>query len=428
MEMHPVTFFHPNRLSRKMLRVVLALYLGVTFVVTVFSFAAEYARTRSAILDELHQLEKTFHLPISTSLWQLNDQQLDSLLHGLLDMPIVEQVDVYNPDGNLVSSLQAFDENSAPLSLFSYERPLAWELSGKEIELGRVRIYSSSDIVLDRVLFGFSMIAATSVFKVSVLSVLFLWAFRNFLGRPLQKLTRQVEEIELEKIGNQKVSLDVKDHNEIYILQEKVNTMLSVMEQDRQKLMRAEENRRKWLEQEVEERTKELVKLNEKLAELASIDDLTGIQNRRSFFEQGNVLLGLSLRQNTPLSLLVLDIDYFKRINDTYGHGVGDAALVHFTNLIQGQLRQTDQFGRVGGEEFAILLSDTDVAGARHLGQKICDLVAQTALDIEDVSLNLSVSIGVVERDSEKSIDKLFDRGDALLYQAKNNGRNRIEG
>lgn len=423
-----LAFFHPGRLSRKLLRVVFALYFAVTITVTLFHFAAEYVRTQGVIRDELHQLEKTVHGPMATSLWQLNRIQLNALANGLVNMPVIDRVEVLDPDGKAMIELKNYTSDSTPLSLFSIEEPLTWRLADKQIALGTLRLWSSSDVIFDRVLFGFSVIALNAVIKITVLWYLFLWAFRRFLGKPLQKLMSQVNKIQLDKIGDERIDLEVKDDNELHRLQEHINLMLSKMEQDRQAMLSVERGQRALLEKQVAERTEALVILNKKLAEVASVDDLTGIHNRRGFFEKAQFLLDLVRRQNKPLSVLALDIDYFKKINDAYGHEAGDQALCHFTDLIASQLRQSDVFGRVGGEEFVIVLGDTNLEGGRHLAEKLCRLVHDTPLEVEGESLHISVSIGVVERTpSETDVEGLLKRADALLYKAKDNGRNRVE-
>lgn len=423
-----LTFYHPGRLSRKLLRVVFALYFAVTLTVTLFHFAAEYVHTQDVIRDELHQLEETVHGPMATSLWQLNRIQLDALANGLVNMPVIDRVEVLDPNGKALIELKNYTSESPPLSLFSIEEPLTWTLANKQIALGTLRLWSSSDVIFDRVLFGFSVIALNAVIKITVLWYLFLWAFRRFLGKPLQKLMSQVNKIQLDKIGDERIDLNVEDDNELHRLQEHINLMLSKMEMDRQAMLSVEREQRVLLEEQVTERTEALVNLNKKLAEVAAVDDLTGIHNRRGFFEKAQFLLDLVRRQNHPLSLLALDLDYFKKINDTYGHDAGDQALCHFTDLIASQLRQSDVFGRVGGEEFVIVLGDTNLDGARYLAEKLCRLVHETPLDIEGDILHISVSIGVVERlDSEMDVESLLKRADTLLYKAKDNGRNRVE-
>lgn len=159
--------------------------------------------------------------------------------------------------------------------------------------------------------------------------------------------------------------------------------------------------------------------------ELAGTDQLTGLANRRRFNEFFERELNRRQRQATPLSLLLFDLDHFKRINDQYGHEVGDLVLGEVARLTGGAIRRTDLAARWGGEEFVVLLPDTDQEAARQLAEKLRATIA--AHDFPRVG-KLTVSFGVTSLLAEESGDKgLFKRADQALYQAKAGGRNRVE-
>lgn len=159
--------------------------------------------------------------------------------------------------------------------------------------------------------------------------------------------------------------------------------------------------------------------------ELAGTDQLTGLANRRRFNEFFERELNRRQRQATPLSLLLFDLDHFKRINDQYGHEVGDLVLGEVARLTGGAIRRTDLAARWGGEEFVVLLPDTDREAARQLAEKLRATIA--AHDFPRVG-KLTVSFGVTSLLAEESGDKgLFKRADQALYQAKAGGRNRVE-
>lgn len=410
------------------MRIVFSLYLGVALVITSIDFIAEYRTTQSDILNELEALENTFHTPLATTLWQMSDFQLKALAQGLISMPIIEGIDIINPSGKTVLELRDFSEDQKPLGIFSIEKNVQWTLNNQDIPLGTIKLYSSSDIILDRVLFGYVLIALTAIIKIVLLWGLLVWAFRRFLDKPLQRLTTQIDEIKLEDIEDKRIELGLQDKNELLTLQNHFNMMLGTIEKDKQALIIAEKKRRSDLEKEVLARTQELQASNEKLLYLASTDALTGIRNRRVFFEQAQLQMDLAVRQSTPLCLLVLDIDHFKVVNDTFGHSVGDKVLCHFVSLISSQLRATDIFGRIGGEEFAILLIDTELEDGGRLAEKLRKCVSQAKLEHETKAITLSISIGVsAQCEDDKNINDFFVRSDRLLYQAKNKGRNRVE-
>ncbi|MDU0113072.1 diguanylate cyclase [Psychrosphaera aquimarina] len=418
----------PNNLSQKMLLVIFSIYLGVTCLITCTQFLTEYLKTQDSISSELKQLEETVRGPISSSLWQYNQAQLDVLIEGLIKMPIIVGVDVFDKDGESIISKRAYSPSAVPLSTFDSKTELSWGVNGDRIFLGSLVLYSSSEIVLDRVLFGFSLIIMTAFIKLTILFWLFIWAFNRYLATPLKGLMSQVNDVQISQDISKRIALPDIENNEIRQLQEHMNNMLSAIEADQVQLLEDEQAKRAWLEDAVAKRTAALQVSNEKLKELATRDSLTKVLNRGSFFETAQHLLTLSQRQKSPASFVLMDLDLFKSINDTYGHFIGDQVLVHFTNTIQTLVRKSDLIGRVGGEEFAIYLPDTDEKDALNIAEKIRAEVARSILDVEGKQVNYTVSIGVeTSYLEEQSIGDLFKRADLKLYGAKDKGRNCVE-
>jgi diguanylate cyclase len=423
-----VRFLRPNNLSQKMMRVIFSIYLVVTLLITSLQFLSEYLKTQDAIVSELQQLEATVRGPISTSLWQYNRNQLDSLTSGLIQMPIIEGVDVLDQNSQSIISKRFYDSSSVPLSIFDSTSALSWTLNGESIPLGTLVLYSSSGVVLERVWFGFALIAITAFIKLTVLFWLFIWAFDRYLATPLRELMSQVNEVQLSTSISKRIHLSNAENNELSQLQEHMNNMLFAMSSDRERLLEDEQAKRDWLENAVAKRTEDLQILNEKLKLLATRDSLTDVLNRGSFFETAQQLLVLSQRQKSTASFILMDLDFFKRINDTYGHFIGDKVLIHFTQTLQGLLRKSDLLGRVGGEEFAIFLPDTGLDAACQLADKICQTISDAALEVEDKTVTYTVSLGVESSEPEdQSIDELFKRADLKLYGAKDKGRDRVE-
>jgi diguanylate cyclase len=423
-----VRFLRPNNLSQKMMRVIFSIYLVVTLLITSLQFLSEYLKTQDAIVSELQQLEATVRGPISTSLWQYNRNQLDSLTSGLIQMPIIEGVDVLDQNSQSIISKRFYDSSSVPLSIFDSTSALSWTLNGESIPLGTLVLYSSSGVVLERVWFGFALIAITAFIKLTVLFWLFIWAFDRYLATPLRELMSQVNEVQLSTSISKRIHLSNAENNELSQLQEHMNNMLFAMSSDRERLLEDEQAKRDWLENAVAKRTEDLQILNEKLKLLATRDSLTDVLNRGSFFETAQQLLVLSQRQKSTASFILMDLDFFKRINDTYGHFIGDKVLIHFTQTLQGLLRKSDLLGRVGGEEFAIFLPDTGLDAACQLADKIRQTISDAALEVEDKTVTYTVSLGVESSEPEdQSIDELFKRADLKLYGAKDKGRDRVE-
>lgn len=178
------------------------------------------------------------------------------------------------------------------------------------------------------------------------------------------------------------------------------------------------------LERRVEERTRELTALNVELARLADTDPLTGIFNRRGFLHVALHETRRSTRYKTPFSVLYVDIDDFKAINDTHGHAAGDGALQRVVRQMGEQLRGGDVMARLGGDEFVLLLLETTSDRAVQVGKRLCDNVASAAAgDVAFGSFPLSVSIGAAQWIPEETIDTLLARADKALSFAKMSAR-----
>lgn len=163
------------------------------------------------------------------------------------------------------------------------------------------------------------------------------------------------------------------------------------------------------------------------LERLATTDSLTGVFNRRQFMEAGMQELARSRRYNNPMSLLMLDIDNFKTVNDTWGHPTGDRALQTLTEVIGLVVRDQDTVGRLGGEEFAVILPETALAGARIIAERMLAVVQQSTItSTEDGNaVGITVSIGIATSSLEDvSFDAILSRADKRLYEAKKRGRN----
>lgn len=168
--------------------------------------------------------------------------------------------------------------------------------------------------------------------------------------------------------------------------------------------------------------------LEQELTRLATTDPLTGVANRRRFLEELGMELARTRRLGGPAAFLMVDIDHFKGVNDTHGHAVGDAVLRHLAELSRLRLRGIDLFGRLGGEEFGILLPGTDAAGALQCAESLRRHVAETPLQSGTEAFPFTISIGLtVFEPGDDAPDGILARADAALYRAKEGGRNRVE-
>ena len=161
-----------------------------------------------------------------------------------------------------------------------------------------------------------------------------------------------------------------------------------------------------------------------RLKDMAITDPLTGAYNRRYLEEQARHAMHAWQRYRRPATMLLIDIDYFKRINDKYGHSVGDSAIKRLVEVISERIRSVDTVCRFGGEEFVVLLSETGIDGAARIAEELRNLVASARILPEG---SMTISLGVSEVIAADSLDHWFNLADSALYLAKRNGRNRVE-
>jgi len=176
------------------------------------------------------------------------------------------------------------------------------------------------------------------------------------------------------------------------------------------------------LEQIVEERTAELKEANETISRLAATDELTRLSNRRSFNDGLTAALSAARRHGYPLSLIMLDLDHFKTVNDTYGHSEGDLVLKAFADLLREIIRTEDRAARWGGEEFIVILPHTACEAAAAMAERIQIACRQDAATLH----GLTASFGVVQLQESDDTDTLIRRVDDALYRAKHEGRDRV--
>ncbi len=172
---------------------------------------------------------------------------------------------------------------------------------------------------------------------------------------------------------------------------------------------------------------KRMVASNRRLRDLAMRDPLTGLLNARAFYAVGDMLIKLARRNNAPFSMLFVDLDHFKSINDRYGHAVGDVVLRDFAASLARHVRKSDVVGRVGGEEFALLLPDTDQTGAVALAELLRRTTEAMIIRVGENTLSITASIGVATNAAHhRNIADIQKEADLAAYAAKRLGRNRV--
>ena len=273
--------------------------------------------------------------------------------------------------------------------------------------------------------------------------ILFASLAARWTTRPLIKMTEEAGNLDPDQPSTLIKQRD--DYEEVETLSSTLrNLILNLTEKTR-----AMNELNTTLEYRVEERTRELENTNtlledeivqrdamrreretliRQLEETARTDALTGLKNRRHYFELGKTAVEKAVRSGAPLSAIMFDADHFKKVNDTHGHGVGDKALVHLSELATQAIRVIDVIARVGGEEFAVLLENTDESSAEEVAERLRSLIESHPLPLERGHLTLTISAGVATfwPDKSDNLDTLLLYADRALYQAKAGGRNRV--
>lgn len=412
-------------LAWQVLKSILSIYFLITFTVTVAQMGIEYINARDQIYSRLENIEQIYYPALVTALWELNVDQVYDLQDKILALPGISAIRIVDEEGRETfrSKTLALPEASAIEHTFS----LNYRISNAEAHLANVTLMATRGAIFDLLKLSYQMIVINALIKSIALTLLFVWVFRNRLSEPLGKLTAQIETINLTSLEKTRVVLGLAEENELSKLERSFNSMLDVLDSERKAHVTQLEEINRRLENQVLSRTEELVLANQKLEALVRTDPLTGLANRRHFLEQGNTEMLRALRAGT-LSLLMLDLDHFKQVNDTWGHAVGDEVLINFATIARSPLRVFDLLARVGGEEFMVLLPNTTIEGASAVAERILEAVREQVLKTAGGSVTYTVSIGIAEFNGmADSLSDLMKRADAALYQAKISGRNQIQ-
>lgn len=253
---------------------------------------------------------------------------------------------------------------------------------------------------------------------VTLLMLVVTYRLANRFSRPIENLAKSAYAVEK---GQDDVHFEAQSSiREIQGLSQSLNSMTSTLLTQKHQLEEANAT----LEQKVQERTLALKEANLELEKLANHDGLTGLYNRRAFNDYQAYLFGQFQRQQQAYAVLLLDVDFFKKVNDSFGHETGDHVLQSVASLVATAVRSTDFVARFGGEEFIVLLPATEQDGAVLLAEKIRQSIENENI-IQDYPITASIGVSVVLVSDQDGNDAIR-RADQALYQAKKQGRNRV--
>jgi diguanylate cyclase (GGDEF)-like protein len=381
-------------LNRMLLYVSLGL-LAFAALVGAVAYRLSYA---SAIADAAsleRQLVNTVRAQAEVAAFAGNSRIAEGVIEGLRASPRIRAVRLAGTGAGAINVAAGFDPG---LEAASTEYVLRSPVDGKE-PIG-VLIVARNDAMIDAEA-SLSAIrhAGVLLLQTFATALLILTVFRIQIGQPLAALAADLARLKPGR-GERLAVSPVHAQDEIGSLASGANALIDAAE----------------------------VALAE-VQLLATTDALTGLPNRRAFMRRLEDELARARRFDAaPAALLMIDLDHFKLINDEHGHGAGDAVLTEFGRLLASELRQIDSAGRIGGEEFGVLLPGTDLPSAAVFAERIRQRVAGAVVQHQSLILNVTISVGVTEiRERDARPEETLARADRALYMAKRNGRNRIE-
>ena len=253
---------------------------------------------------------------------------------------------------------------------------------------------------------------------VALLLLFMTWKLANNFSYPIEKLAKNAKAVES---GQENIEFNTPSGlREIKTLSQSLDSMTETLLKQKHQLLDANAT----LEQKVMERTQALNAANIELEKVARYDALTEVYNRRALNEYLADLYSQFMRSQLSYAILLMDVDFFKKVNDNFGHDVGDHVLQRIAGILQSTVRETDFVARFGGEEFIVLLPATDLVGARVLAEKIRFAIAEAVI-LTEAQITVSIGVSQVQL-ADVDVHVALKRADQALYQAKQQGRNRV--
>jgi diguanylate cyclase (GGDEF)-like protein len=410
------TSMHPNRIGRRLTILIIAFSSLITLAISATQLFFDYHQQISDLDSELSQT--AFFLPsISESVWSFDDQQIKLLLDALISLPYVEQVGIVTEDHRDRWSSGAASSQYVLRRVY----PLMRQFNGKDQQVGTLEVTASLDAIYGRLVkHGLSILLSNGV-KTFLVAFFMLAVFRRQVTQRLECLEMDVCKLATDLIPDA-LSL-YKDDPHPSEADDEIGRLRRTFRMISEKLKYHQSQ----LEASVVERTSELTRLNNELRELARTDALTALANRRAFIEAIETEFHRSNRFGTPAAVLMIDVDHFKQVNDVHGHEAGDHALVAVARILKTMARATDLPARFGGEEFVVLLTNTDSSGALEMAERIRIAIAQSIVISPSGNFGLTASIGVTPLSRiEDNWSAVISRADQGMYRAKELGRNRV--
>lgn len=429
-----------SALMKRLIVTIFSLYFIIAVLVSVVHILFEYKNIRNQIELDLKSIHTSSANSLSAAIWNFNSEQVVKLVDGLLTLQFVSGVEIHhNNDGLNVAKGDVYNRSS-----ILYEGPIIYGDGTTDRMMGILKLTSSQSIIIDRIKINVIFIIANAFLKTFFLSIIIFIIGYRIIGKPLDELFRSVSRLDFDNVAQierSKIELDEKffKHKDeltflILAYNKTLDKLVSRTTQRDQARTELEEKNMS-LKHSVNEKTlalqvkiTELNGMNEKLAILASTDPLTNLLNRRCFFERAEQELSRLKRNNKQAAVVIVDIDFFKVVNDKYGHPAGDAVLTVISKILKNSVRQHDLVSRFGGEEFAIFLSDVDMEKSIMLAERMRKNIAEQQVIYKGDIIKSTASFGLSMLTSDsQDINSVINDADKLLYEAKESGRNNLK-
>jgi len=415
------------------LSVSIAVLIG--FLLVLIQMVLDYQNEKSSIDLQLLQVLESSSPAAAESLWTLSTDLANGVVEGLLSHPLIVEAKIETITGTLLSHQSRPLEPETSLVDFSFlfgaARMVDMPLLHKRKTVGRLKLKIDPLLARQELLKRFLIVLVAGLVKAFILAGALGAVFYVTLTRPFQHYAHWVERIDPnDPEGWQQPPPKRKQYDELTAFAESIfqrfvqaRTYFMELQHTRSELKALNQE----LEKRVQTRTKELETALERAEHLATTDMLTGIPNRRSFMKQAEQRHAEWLRHDRPYALLMMDLDKFKQINDTYGHPAGDQVLKSVAASLQQNTRVEDILGRMGGEEFCILLVGVSEVEAISLAERMRTELAKLPIVFEGRHIPVTASFGLVPPELlQENFDEVLKNSDQMLYQAKNEGRNRV--
>ncbi|USD66988.1 diguanylate cyclase [Vibrio sp. SCSIO 43136] len=415
-----------SRLGRRLMIWVLVISAVNALIATSVQLTYDYRRDMSDLNNALSYIEQNLASGIGEAIYNYDANQLNVQLEAISGSLWVAGVGVrYGPNHNKDLTYGQVDHSREDLKIIE----LKISNGHKVFSLGSLYIAPNFEVVRQRTISRINLVLLTQSVKTFIVSMSILLLFATLVTRHLRRIADFAATATLSGDDSPLALSRAKGRqpDELDELVDSINRSWIKLKQSRKR----EAELMLSLERKVDLRTAELKKANEQLAQLSTTDALTQLANRRKFDDLLNLELRKARRDQSHITLALIDVDNFKAFNDTYGHQAGDECLKSISGVLQSFSRRPgDLAARYGGEEFAIVLTDMSVENA----EEYAHLVRQSIQDLQIANegskhgvITVSIGISVVKPDSDFVAEEIIEMADLSLYAVKNSGRNGVE-